>query len=569
MTRRLTLAIVGTVAAALLLVGLGTLLLAGVGATQRAEEDLRAQAEATAQLVATATRGFANLGEAETQALVEQVCAGATATDEAARAADTRIRAALCAGALETPEEARVRICSEAWEGLATVVDGDAEATRATFCADPTAANLESFRRTLCDAPVIVESESARRQFVAAREALCRSVRREDRQQFALRQTLSAESIGLLDLSPDGTLEGGEPPTGVTLEELDRAMLADGGTVSGAVDGRVWAVAPIAVTDGVTAVVLERPVSTVGEALPFFLLASGLTLLAGAVVADRLGRRLTAPLRAATDATGRIAEGDLAVRLPEHPDRRRPDELDELGRSINAMTEALARAQGLERQFLLSVSHDLRTPLTSISGYAEAIADGAIEDPVAAAEIIRAESRRLERLVADLLDLAKLDARAFAFEVREVDLAAVARDAADGFARQVADAGLTLDLVVPEAPVPVAADPDRLGQVLANLAENACKYARHAVAVRVSAADRTVEVADDGPGIAADDLPHVFERLYVSKRTPVRAETGSGLGLAIVRELVEGMDGTVTASAGGAGGTRMVVSLPPPPAGAV
>ena len=252
------------------------------------------------------------------------------------------------------------------------------------------------------------------------------------------------------------------------------------------------------------------------------------------------------------------------MRVPEH-DAGSTDELDALARSINEMADSLERSRGLERQFLLSVSHDLRTPLTSIRGYAEAIADGAAPDAREAAGIILAESRRLERLVRDLLDLAKLEGRQFSLQLASVDLGELMGDSVDGFRREMEEAGLRIELARPPVPVLAMADPDRLAQVVANLVENAHKYAAHSIVVTVVAdpAAPRVEVADDGPGIAPEDLPHVFERLYVAGHEPKRKEIGSGLGLAIVRELTEAMGGTVRAEANPGGGARMAVVLRP------
>lgn len=568
MKRRLTLAILGTAAAALVLAGLGTLLLVRLGATQRSEDELRRQVEATAQLVQSATSGFARLGDAETRALVEQVCSAQPTGDTASRAAGERIRTALCAGGFDDLATASVRICTDTWEPVGSALASDVESARQAFCADPSEASLETFRQSLCDAEVTIANPGARRQFLTAREALCRSIRHEAIQRDELEQTLSAESIGLLVVEADDSVSSGQLPDGLTLDQIGLDQLREGRSTSGSTNGEVWAVAPISTeAEAVSAVVQSRPVSSIGGSVPWFLLASGITLLIGAVVADRLSRRLTAPLHEATVATGRIAAGDLTVRLDAHPAGTRSDELVELSRSINAMTEALERSQGLERQFLLSISHDLRTPLTSVRGYAEAIADGATPDPVGAAEIILSESRRLDRLVADLLDLAKLEARTFGFATMAVDLAELAHDSADGFRREVLAAGLTIEVEAPTTTVTVTADPDRLAQVVANLVENALKYATARVTLTVTADERwpAIEVSDDGPGIAPEDLPHVFERLYVASRTPRRMETGSGLGLAIVRELAEGMGGQVRALPRDGGGTRMVVTLPAAP----
>jgi two-component system sensor histidine kinase BaeS len=211
---------------------------------------------------------------------------------------------------------------------------------------------------------------------------------------------------------------------------------------------------------------------------------------------------------------------------------------------------------------LLSVSHDLRTPLTSIRGFAEAIADGAAPDTHRAAEVIAAESRRLERLVRDLLDLAKLEARQFSLDMRPTDLSEVTADTAEGFRPHADQLGVALTVATPPEPLTITADRDRLAQVVANLVENALKFATARIDVTTSLmVDRKeLSVTDDGPGIPSEDLPHIFERLYTSARTPTR-QVGSGLGLAIVAELVSAMHGSVRAESTPTGGTRMVVAF--------
>jgi two-component system sensor histidine kinase BaeS len=310
----------------------------------------------------------------------------------------------------------------------------------------------------------------------------------------------------------------------------------------------------------------QNPVSLLG--LRWLVISSVVTAAAGVLAAWLLARRLAQPLRRATAATHDLAAGQLHVRLPV--DERAPpgDELAELSRSINALGASLQRSRGLEQRFLLSVSHDLRTPLTSIRGYADALADGTLTDVGKGAAIIQQESQRLERLVRDLLDLAHLDARSFRIELQPVELTGVARAIVEALSPDATRRGVTLRLGEPaEGSVAVVADPDRLGQVVANLVENALKFAISAVLVdtAVDADDpgrAVLRVTDDGPGVAPEDLPHLFERLYVSKRVPVRREVGSGLGLAIVRELVEVMGGQVAVTAAAPRGTCFAIRLP-------
>jgi len=322
------------------------------------------------------------------------------------------------------------------------------------------------------------------------------------------------------------------PPAGVSVSDIDVARLRAGETVSGVNSGLAFAAAPVTRANALLAVVLTRRVPTARRGAAAWL--------------------LTRPLREAEAATRRIAEGDLAARVPEAPGN---DELAALSRSINAMAAALERSRGLERQFLLAVSHDLRTPLTSIRGYAEALTERKAK-PAQAAAVILSESRRLERLVGDLLELARLESRRFSLDMRTTDVAEVVTHTAEGFRPAAGEAGVKLAVRSAAAPGTLMAtvDPDRLAQVVANLVENALKFAARSISVGTGRAQ--------GQGIPGDDLANVFERFYMVTRAPAR-QVGSGLGLAIVRELVDAMGGEVRAESGTGRGARMVVILRP------
>jgi two-component system sensor histidine kinase BaeS len=376
-----------------------------------------------------------------------------------------------------------------------------------------------------------------------------------------LRRALDLQGIQVLRIGPGGRVV--DPlPAGVTEADLDVNALRAGRTLTGNHGSLVYAAAPARVTQSVLPVVVVTRSADplLRPAVGWFLIAAAVTLGLGALVAWLVSRRLLRPIEHAEVATRRIAAGDLTTRVP---DEGGDDELTALVRSINTMAETLERSRGVEQQFLLSVSHDLRTPLTSIRGYAEAIVDGALPEPAAGGAVILAEARRLERLVRDLLDLAKLETRQFTLERHEIDLADVAIGTADGFRPEADDAGIRLDVTCDQAAI-VDGDADRLAQVGANLVENALRFARANVRLVVSAADgwARLDVIDDGPGIAEQDLPHVFERLYVSRHEPQRKEVGSGLGLAISRELVTALGGRVWASAAPGGGACLSVALP-------
>ena len=377
---------------------------------------------------------------------------------------------------------------------------------------------------------------------------------------------LHRDDVGLLLVRSGQGVLAQAPPAGIAVSDLDLDALAHGETISGTVKGRAFAATEVGNREqlGIVVIVAGDVGADFGPSLRWFLVASAITIVVGIAVALRLGRRLSRPVEQAEQTAHAIAAGDLGARVEISPGDQSGDELERLGRSINTMAEALQRSRDLEQTFLLSVSHDLRTPLTSIQGYAEAITDGAAGDDRAAARIVLSEAKRLERLVTDLLDLAKLDARQFSLDVFPVEVTDLVTASVDGFAQQASAAELDLTLDTGGAPITALVDPDRLAQVTANLVENAMKYARSRIEVVLEAQPGAVRLAviDDGPGITDDDLPHVFERLYVSRRRAHRKESGSGLGLAIVRELVIAMNGRVWAGQGRTGGTALVVELP-------
>lgn len=319
---------------------------------------------------------------------------------------------------------------------------------------------------------------------------------------------------------------------------------------------------------GQVLVLTDTQPGIIAPAFGWFLLSALVTVALALLVALRLSRSLTRPIRRVSATTAMLAEGDLTARVSD--DDVRPDgEIAELVRSVNTMADGLDRARHRERDFLLSVSHDLRTPLTSIRGYAEALRDGAVDDPIAAGTVIEGEARRLERLVGDILLLARLESTGFAYDLRPHRLSEIAEDAAHAFGPDAHERGLGIQLQLPsgeDAPGADTAvvDADRCGQIVANLLGNAVRFARSTVVlvVRTTPARVEVRVSDDGPGIPEADLPHVFDRPYVGSSGPDTRASGSGLGLAIVRELTQGMGGTVVARRSALGGAEFEISCP-------
>jgi signal transduction histidine kinase len=402
----------------------------------------------------------------------------------------------------------------------------------------------------------------------------------------AVSALLSDEGGKIIYISVTGSIRiisatgsGATLPGALTASDLQPSALLAGREVSGWVGSTAFAVVPVQVSARIAdllppgsqlALLLTRPVGALGPSWLYFLGVAGVTLAVAAAVAAWLTRRITLPLVEASAVTSRIAAGELTARVPSRPGEY--PELALLGESINAMAEHLGGGRERERQLLLSVSHDLRTPLTSIRGYAEAIQEGVASDVVSAAGVIVSESHRLERLVGDLLDLARLGAHQLSLHIGPTDVGALVGATVEGFRPRATAAGITLAVSLPSAAVLVAADPDRLAQVVSNLVENSLAFADRTVTVSAFAAPGGPEapngsvvvlVEDDGPGIAPEDIERVFDRFYQADRGAT-VRRGLGLGLSIVAELLRAMGGRIRAQSPvhERGGTRMVVELP-------
>jgi signal transduction histidine kinase len=293
-----------------------------------------------------------------------------------------------------------------------------------------------------------------------------------------------------------------------------------------------------------------------GRLLPIGILGGALIVVLGLLGAWVLSRSVVRPVRRLAEASGRLAEGEGGDSVtPEGP-----RELRELAASFNDMNAKLTKAQETEQAFLLSVSHELKTPLTSIRGYAEGIGDGTVESADGAA-VIGTESSRLERLVGDLLDSGRMRKSAFTVRRESVDLAALAQDVARRYDGTARDAGLTLHLQT-DGGGSALADKDRVLQVVSNLIENAIRCTPPPGTVTITTAPSAVTVSDTGRGLTSDDLPRAFERFYLYSRYGTDRPVGTGLGLAIVKELTEAMGGTVSVSSAVGVGTAFTVALP-------
>jgi two-component system sensor histidine kinase BaeS len=287
-----------------------------------------------------------------------------------------------------------------------------------------------------------------------------------------------------------------------------------------------------------------------------FVIAAAAGAAIAAIAAFLLAGAVARPIGRVAVASRRLAAGETHGPLPV----KGSTEVASLALAFNQMADELDRAKDAERSFLLSVSHELKTPLASIRGHGEALLDHVLDVPKGAGVVVQ-EANRLERLVRDLLDLARLNQRVFSVTPERVDLAAVAAEAVQRHESEAQRVGVTL-VAEEDGPAPATADPDRVLQVLSNLIENALRSTPAGGRVIVTTSPGEFRVADTGPGLAADDLPRAFERFFLHNLYGTNRAVGTGLGLAIVKELTEAMEGSVSVESAVGRGTTFVVRLP-------
>jgi signal transduction histidine kinase len=327
------------------------------------------------------------------------------------------------------------------------------------------------------------------------------------------------------------------------LSDQAQAQLAAGRIATGSVtvDGTAYHYAAEAV--GKRAFILLRPKSLDGTRWTPFVEAIVIAAVVGGLLAAAaawfLARRIVRRVTRVADAARELAGGRQPERIPQEG----AAELATMAVAFNDLADQLARARAAERSFLLSVSHELKTPLTSIAGYAEALREGAVAADEAALTI-GVEAERLGRLVGDLLDLARMNTTGFSVQPTEIDLGEVAEDAVRRYVPQAEVFGVSLAAVADGA-APATADADRVLQVVSNLVENALRLTPTGGEVRVVAAPGLLQVEDTGPGLDAADCERAFERFYLHSRYGRERAVGTGLGLALVKELTQAMGGSV------------------------
>jgi signal transduction histidine kinase len=310
--------------------------------------------------------------------------------------------------------------------------------------------------------------------------------------------------------------------------------------------------------------IVAKPIAELREAwltlLGRLALALAVGVALGAVLFWWLSRRLTEPVLALTRATQDVAAGRYDVAIP---DTHGSDEISLLSERFRRMVEKLAEAEQLKRSFLLSVSHELRTPLTAIRGHVEALREGIVSEPEqvrTSLEIIASETDRLERLVGDVLDLAKLQAHRFTVRNEEVDLGRVLDHAFGAFTEEARRREIDYRLAADGAAPVIVSDGDRVLQVISNLLSNAFRWTPDGGRIELQLASGNgavrVDVVDTGPGVPPEKRARIFEA-FVSEDL-----NGTGLGLPIARELALALGGRIELESEIGNGSRFRLVLP-------
>ena len=308
----------------------------------------------------------------------------------------------------------------------------------------------------------------------------------------------------------------------------------------------------------------EPPLSQFAQAINRALILAGLAAGAGGILLVSLvSGNVLAPVRALNAAARRLGSGDLSQRVPA-PSR---DEVGQLGRTFNSMAEGLENAERQRKNLVADVSHELRTPLSNIQGYVEAIQDGVLEPDEATLGTLHQQIMHLTRLVEDLRLLAQTESEDFHLDIEPDSLAEVVRRSVEAFRASSEARGIAIKLDVPSDLPLVRLDRTRIAQVVGNLLENAVRHTPSGGQVTVSVGAEegsvaAVAVADNGEGIPADDLAHIFERFYRVDRSRARATGGSGMGLTIAKKLVEAHGGVIRVESTIGKGSRFVFELP-------
>ena len=294
----------------------------------------------------------------------------------------------------------------------------------------------------------------------------------------------------------------------------------------------------------------------------FFIWGGLIGIAIALVITFLLSRRVLAPVKALTSAARQLGRGDFSQRVQV----KDKGEVGEMANTFNFMASDLEQAEQLQRNMVADIAHELRTPLSNLRGYLEAVRDGVIKPDADTIRSLDEEAALLSRLVDDLQELSLAEAGELKLICQAENIGELIKQTVGGLQAQAATKGLSVSVDLPDRLPAVNIDSPRISQVLRNLLENALAHTAEGDAITVTAAQQgnwvEVSVVDTGEGIPAEGLPNIFERFYRVDKSRARTTGGSGLGLTIAKRLVEAHGGTIQAQSEGGKGSRFSFTVP-------
>ena len=375
----------------------------------------------------------------------------------------------------------------------------------------------------------------------------------------------------LLGNYANSRLETPEKVPGQAVSQAVKGMYESWGTFGGQYQGSYYTIGvPMNVLDGpcVGAVFAATSAATVDayqtEAIKIFLIAAVAALAVTFCVVGAFAYRMVRPLRQMSAAARSFGAGDFSVRVPVTS----TDELGQLALSFNNMANSLTNSEGMRRSFIANVSHELKTPMTTIAGFIDGILDGTIPqgEQKKYLEVVSSEVKRLSRLVKSMLDLSRIDSGEMKIHPAEFDISNTIVNTLLTFEQRIDAKQLEIKGLEELGPQMVYGDQDLLHQVVYNLIENAVKFTNAGGAISFLVTDgidrTTVVIENTGPGIAQEDLPMVFDRFYKGDKSRSRDKNGMGLGLYLVRTILQLHGGDIGVSSVQGQYTRFEFYLP-------
>jgi len=361
---------------------------------------------------------------------------------------------------------------------------------------------------------------------------------------------LTSTSGEILDTSPGPG--GPKPGAAIPMNDVEKGIPLQ-------VDGEIVGWLVPAAFQGPRNNIQQNFLGTVQQGL---IISSLVTLLIALILGGFLIQSFTRPIRKLANATEKVASGELGYQV----DIQSKDELGKLASSFNSMSADLEKSDLARKQMTADIAHDLRTPLTIMQGYTEAMSDGKMDGSPEIYEVMHQQAQHLNYMIDDLKTLSLLDSEELSFQIQNIDPDFILQQVESAFSPLASEKGILFILNSNHSLPRVNLDPDRLTQILGNLINNAIQVLSPGGKIEVSALQTgnnlTLQVADDGPGISDDDLPYIFDRSFRVDKSRAAGNGSSGLGLSITKKLVEAQGGIISVESKIGAGTTFQVDFP-------